>query len=163
MTGSKAQLYNGIALIGMFFSCRLAWGTVQSGWVYYDMWRAVTRGPTVPFAAETPTNASAVAYGVEDVMYFAKDAVPIPIWLAAIYITANITLHSLNVYWFFKMISAVHKRFEPTAKEVGKKDTIAASATTAAKIGIDRLDELRKRHIPDIVPTIEDDLSDIHI
>ncbi len=147
----------------MFFSCVWPGATVQSGWVYYDMWRAVTRGPTVPFAAETPTNASAVAYGVEDVHVLRQRRGAYPHMAGTIYITANITLHSLNVYWFFKMISAVHKRFEPTAKEVGKKDTIAASATTAAKIGIDRLDELGSATSPTSFRLLKTISSDIHI
>jgi len=159
MTGSKAQLYNGIALIGMFFSCRLVWGTIQSGFVYRDMFHAVRNGPTMPFAAETPANAS-IAYGNEDIMFFAKDAAPVPLWLAGVYVGANLTLNMLNFHWFFKMIAAVRKRFEP-AKADGEKKKIPAGATTGAKIGLDRLDELRKRNLAEIVPSIEADLAEM--
>src|ERR1700730_1062100 len=41
MTGSRAQLYNGLILLATFFSCRLVWGTYQSVRVYQDVWAAL--------------------------------------------------------------------------------------------------------------------------
>lgn len=159
MTGTKAQLYNGLILLFTFFSCRLIWGNIMSVFVYKDMWSAVNSGLTMPFSTETPVDAS-IAYGNEDIMVFARDATPIPLWLAGIYVLSNIILNSLNIHWFFKMIAAVRKRFEPP-KQVDEKKTAEDSITTGAKIGLDRLDELRRRTIPDIGPTIASDLSEI--
>lgn len=49
MTGSKAQLYNGIILLVTFFTSRLIWGVGQSFMVWYDMYRAISVGPNVEF------------------------------------------------------------------------------------------------------------------
>ncbi|KAI8848331.1 TLC domain-containing protein [Chytridium lagenaria] len=40
----------------------------------------------------------------------------IPLYLTAIYCTANVVLNSLNVLWFYKMILSVMKRFKPKPK-----------------------------------------------
>ncbi|KAL8328669.1 hypothetical protein RB597_004437 [Gaeumannomyces tritici] len=117
MTGTRAQLYNGICLITVFFSCRLVWGNYQSAMVYKDMWHAVKSGPAI-LASQTANSAS-VAYGGDDIMRFAQDAGPIPMWLTGVYLASNMTLNMLNVHWFFKMIKAVKKRFEP-AKDAPK-------------------------------------------
>jgi hypothetical protein len=157
MTGSKAQLYNGITLLATFFGCRLVYGNIQSLLVYIDMWHAVRAGPTMPLASASPANAS-IAYGNEDIMMFAKDATPIPVWLALVYVISNIVLNGLNIHWFFKMIAAVRKRFEPAKKtELGVPATNAQ--TTGSKIGLDSLDELRKRTVPEIIPAIGSDLG----
>ncbi len=37
---------------------------------------------------------------------------PIPVWLAAIYLICNITLHALNFRWFGRMVETVSKRFQ---------------------------------------------------
>ena len=166
MTGSRAQLYNGITLLATFFSCRLVWGTVQSGFVYADMWRAVRQGPAMPFSSVTPVNAS-IAWGNPDVLFFARDATPVPLWLAGVYLAANLTLNTLNVYWFFKMIKAVQKRFVPAdEKKKQEKQEQAepekvpiAAATTGFQDG---LKELRRR-ASEAVPPFEvgGDLSEI--
>ncbi|OTA86253.1 hypothetical protein M434DRAFT_24258 [Hypoxylon sp. CO27-5] len=103
MTGSRAQLYNGLILIFTFFSCRLVWGTYQSFLVARDLWKGLHSVPTVLYVRT---------------MQFVSSSTSIPVWLAAIYIGANLTLNSLNFYWFFKMIDAVRKRFDPKEKEV---------------------------------------------
>jgi len=41
LTGSRFQLYNGLLLLFVFFSCRLVWGTYQSIRVYQDVWAAI--------------------------------------------------------------------------------------------------------------------------
>ncbi|KAJ8114514.1 hypothetical protein OPT61_g3625 [Boeremia exigua] len=41
-TGSKLQLYNGIALLFTFFACRVVWGTYQSTMIYSDIYKALT-------------------------------------------------------------------------------------------------------------------------
>jgi len=127
MTGSRAQLYNGLVLIGTFFSCRLVWGTWQSFLIYRDLWFGVTIGPdyTAILGAGKSANGDFVvsptsppARYAETMRFVTPDTV-IPIWLAAVYVGSNLTLNSLNFYWFFKMIDAVRKRFEPAAE--GKK------------------------------------------
>ena len=113
MTGSKAQLYNGILLLAMFFSCRLVWGTYQSLRVYQDVWAAIqTPGAQLVAAANdtaaiTPSNDKNA-----EIMRFAQDGV-VPVWLAFTYLASNIVLNTLNFYWFGKMIEAVMKRFQP--------------------------------------------------
>ncbi|CAK7225060.1 hypothetical protein SBRCBS47491_005763 [Sporothrix bragantina] len=126
MTGSRAQLYNGIALLGTFFSCRLIYGNYMSAWVYYDMWNAVWDGPS----AEWVNNPAALngAY----IRAPSANKGPIPLWLFILYVASNITLNSLNVYWFFKMITAVRKRFEPAAGEKNAKAAEKAPLKTAA-------------------------------
>ena len=37
-----------------------------------------------------------------------------PVWAALSYLSSNLTLNFLNFYWFFKMVRAVRKRFEPS-------------------------------------------------
>lgn len=114
MTGSRAQLYNGLALIATFFSCRLVYGMYMSTWVYRDMWNAVWEGPTTEWI-NNPDAANGVA-----VRAYAAGANTIPMWLFVLYVSSNVCLNSLNVHWFFKMISAVRKRFEPPKTEEKK-------------------------------------------
>lgn len=164
MTGTKAQLYNGIILLATFFSARLIWGVGQSVMVWYDMYRAIFVGPNTEFMSVTPVNEKLP--GTEDIMMYAKEAGPLPIWLAAIYLLSNITLNTLNFYWFAKMIKAVRKRFEPGANKTKTeseklKATTPAGAATANDIS-SKMDELRRRHnLPDIDIEINDDLADV--
>ena len=89
MTGSTAQLINGILLLISFGGSRLVWGTYQSVNMYRDIWTAFT----------TPG---------ENL---------VPAWLAIAYVVANTILSALNFFWFGKMIAALRKRFdEPHAK-----------------------------------------------
>lgn len=90
MTGSTAQLVNGIALVTTFGASRLVWGTYQSVRMYQDIWTAF----------ETP------------------GGLPVPPWLAIAYVVSNTTLSVLNFYWFGRMITTLRKRFEkPTNEE----------------------------------------------
>ena len=92
MTGSTAQLVNGIALITTFGTSRLVWGTYQTVQMYQDIWTA----------AERP------------------GGLPVPPWLAVAYVVSNTTLSVLNFYWFGKMIVTLRKRFErPRSKDEG--------------------------------------------
>ncbi|KJZ71194.1 hypothetical protein HIM_09400 [Hirsutella minnesotensis 3608] len=104
MTGSRAQLYNGFLLLFSFFSCRLVYGTYQSVYVFRDIWAALNT-PRGMVSRDSP------------VMLFVTDQSRVPFWLASAYLASNITLNSLNFYWFIMMIKAVTKRFKP-AKEV---------------------------------------------
>jgi len=159
MTGSKAQLYNGIALLFTFFSCRLVWGTYQSAVVYKDMWRAVHAAPTEEYLAPY-ANATAMAVGPDgNVMYFVSGGVdPVPIWLALLYVGSNLTLNGLNWVWFFKMITAVRKRFDPP-KAAAKGNVIAQGQTTGAvdkKSGQAELRNRRRNSIEDVIPDSEE-------
>lgn len=48
----------------------------------------------------------------------------VPLWLGLIYLASNLTLNSLNVFWFGKMIETIRKRFDPPfgTKGVGSDD-----------------------------------------
>ena len=131
MTGGKLQWYNGIVLLAVFFGCRLIWGTYQSLRVYQDVWHTmhlkVQPGPVlreIPSSATssifTPRNgelclgAQSCLKAQSEVMQFASplQTQAIPIWLALIYLSCNLTLNTLNFFWFGKMIETVRKRFE---------------------------------------------------
>ncbi|ROT37045.1 DUF887 domain-containing protein [Sodiomyces alkalinus F11] len=109
LTGSRAQLYNGLVLIATFFSCRLVYGTYQSCMVLGDIWAALSTGPAM---APDGVGVSQIGYNV-DTMGFAKGTTEIPCWLALSYLISNLILNSLNFYWFVMMIRAVRKRFQP--------------------------------------------------
>lgn len=122
LTGSKVQLYNGFLLLGSFFGARLCWGTYQSAHVFYDIYRAIQAGGLVPGSGPlglgeggTGINGTTVepsAKPLGETMRFAEGT-EVPIWLAGTYLAANLTLNSLNFFWFNKMIETVRKRFEP--------------------------------------------------
>lgn len=119
MTGSRAQLYNGIVLLATFFACRLVWGTYQSVRVYQDVWAAL-HAPGTLTTTDTVTKV-AMRQSVEpinELMRFEGDRI-VPIWLACTYLGSNIVLNTLNFYWFGKMIETVKKRFQPAKKGRG--------------------------------------------
>ncbi|KAL4736758.1 TLC domain-containing protein [Aspergillus similis] len=138
MTGSKLQWYNGMALLVVFFCCRLIWGTWQSALVYMDMfaalrqtWSAGSSSPLNPvnitaqiFQARDDgslcINEACIRANAEITKYAKHTAVGVPTWLVATYVTSNVILNSLNYYWFSKMIETVMKRFRPQ-KEQSKK------------------------------------------
>ncbi|KAG8165111.1 hypothetical protein KVR01_005386 [Diaporthe batatas] len=155
MTGSKAQLYNGIILLVTFFSARLIWGVGQSFVVWYDMYRALFTAPNTEFMSVTP--ADETLPGTEDIMMYAKEAGPLPYWLVAIYLVSNLALTTLNFIWFGKMIKAIRKRFDTPAEESKQEGKPVDGVARASSI-VDKADEVRRRHnIP--VPEIEDDLG----
>ena len=75
-------------------------------------------------------------------MRFVTEDSHVPLWLAIIYLGANLTLNSLNFYWFLKMIDAVRKRFEPKAKE---GETEKTEKTGSVTTGVDTKAELKGR------------------
>lgn len=124
MTGTKPQLYNGIALIATFFSCRLVWGTYQSFLVARDIWTGLHNEPTV-LSLTTPLHDghnATLPTQYSSTMQYVTASTGVPWWLAAIYVGSNMTLNSLNFYWFFKMIDAVRKRFDPKGKDAPPKE-----------------------------------------
>ncbi|KAG5296765.1 DUF887 domain-containing protein [Histoplasma ohiense] len=127
MTGSKAQWYNGMMLLLVFFCCRLVWGTWQSFRVFIDIftvYSGASGGSTrIPVNA---TNAEASKFADGSM------AGSVPLWLVATYLSSNFILNSLNFFWFWRMIETVMKRFRapaPDTKTKAKTD----EPTTAAK------------------------------
>lgn len=161
MTGSKAQLYNGIMLLFMFFSCRLVWGTYQSVRVYQDVWAAIHHKPATSsihfdalnnntMAAHEAAAGKSAAPIHDDIMQFAGEEF-VPLWLAFTYLGSNIVLNTLNFYWFGKMIETVRKRFQPP-KETRRKEkpivTRSTGANGAVRLDVDEI-EVRRRKVVD--------------
>jgi len=88
-------------------------------------------------------------------MHFAKDAGPVPVWLAGTYVLSNVTLNTLNWYWFVKMITAVKKRFEPVTE---KKDKVSvpAAAPLGSATGTEKVGGATRRRQPSIVDVVPD-------
>ena len=117
MTGSTAQLVNGIMLLFTFFGCRLVYGTYSSMRVFQDVYNAWNQPVPAPLA-DPETG-------------YARD---VPLWLAFSYLGANVTLNSLNWFWFSRMIDALKKRFEtPKGEEAAAKSTAAARRKSLAE------------------------------
>ena len=165
MTGSRAQLYNGILLLIVFFSCRLVWGTYQSLRVYQDVWAALHHTPaaaSVHFdtsvgnstvAALDAAAGKSAAPIHSDIMQFAGEEF-VPLWLAFTYLGSNVVLNTLNFYWFGKMIETVRKRFQPPKTERRKEKAMATRSTGAngtVRIDVDEI-EIRRRKVVDEEP-----------
>jgi TLC domain len=159
MTGSRAQLYNGIVLLVTFFSCRLIWGTYQSIRVYQDVWAAIHHTPVAASihldAMGNATSAVLEAAArnstvpLNSIMRFAGEEY-IPVWLGFTYLGSNVILNTLNFFWFGKMIEAVRKRFTP-AKETKREKAVAMKSTAVngtVKYEADQT-EIRRRKILD--------------
>ncbi|KAI1214025.1 DUF887-domain-containing protein [Annulohypoxylon truncatum] len=140
MTGSRAQLYNGLILIFTFFCCRLVWGTYQSVLVARDLWTGLHSVPTV-LANIAPEDVSEAILPSQyaNTMRFVTDSTGVPLWLAAVYTGSNLTLNSLNFYWFFKMIDAVRKRFDPKEKEVQESEKTKENHAVATGVESDNV------------------------
>lgn len=148
MTGSKAQWYNGMTLLVVFFSCRIVWGTWQSVYVYQDMWTALQHTWSASKSSLLePINISSSVFqerngtlcvdgtcaraNAEISKFVHHTADGIPLWLVMTYVASNLTLHALNYYWFSKMIETVLKRFrEPSAKKVDVPDIVLDAAAS---------------------------------
>lgn len=121
MTGTKPQLYNGIALLASFAGSRLVWGSYQSYLIYGDVWKAWnTIEPYMPTCAKYVEQTAGLATPV--------GCRTLPAWLAISYVGANTALSVLNFYWFYKMVAAVKKRFPKEDKDTKavkrSKDTV---------------------------------------
>jgi hypothetical protein len=134
MTGSRAQWYNGMALLSSFFACRLVWGTWQSVVVYGDMWNALQQtwsASASPLSAPVNINAN-VFYPARDGSLCINEACAranaeitkfkdftaggVPTWLVVTYVGSNLILNFLNFFWFSKMVETVLKRFRTPDK-----------------------------------------------
>lgn len=118
MTGSKAQLYNGFLLLGSFFMARLVYGTYQSYRVFNDIWSAVGTNPSTEKILSS------------SLMLYATPKSEVPFWLASSYLACNLVLNFLNFFWFFKMVTAVTKRFQPAKTPSVKADGAVSSTAT---------------------------------
>ncbi|KAJ6141449.1 hypothetical protein N7470_009839 [Penicillium chermesinum] len=133
MTGSRAQWYNGMLLLSVFFSCRLIWGTWQSAVVYGDMWNALqqTWSANTAHALEGPVDISANVFTdagalcIDETCARANAEISkfkefttggVPTWLVVTYVASNLILNFLNYVWFYKMVETVRKRFRDPAE-----------------------------------------------
>jgi hypothetical protein len=85
MTGTKAQLYNGLTLLVVFFSCRLVWGAYSSFNIYRDVWNALHLSKSTKFETNS------------ELMMFGNDR-SLPMWLVVLYMGGHVTLQVLNVF-----------------------------------------------------------------
>jgi hypothetical protein len=180
MTGSKPQLYNGIALLATFFLCRLVWGTWQSAVVYVDMWHSIRRAPSQEYLAKLASSSSfsnsTVTGPDQNPMFFFrsnKTIEPVPVWLTAVYLASNLVLNALNWHWFFKMITAVRKRFEPAAAKktarpvpadaqpAGAADGEKKTRATAVEDGGLERAAVRQRRAPSIIEDVQPDSEEL--
>ncbi len=162
MTGSRPQLYNGIALLVTFFLCRLVWGTWQSAVVYGDMWKSLSRPPSAAYLAAASAADSTDPH-LNPMAFVAGqgDVPPVPVWLTLVYLASNLVLNALNWYWFVKMVAAVRKRFEPPKEGKTKLEVSAAKEEDKAKASaVGEKGEVRRRgrahSIEDVVPDSEE-------
>jgi len=129
MTGSTAQLINGVVLMVSFFGSRLVMGPYQTYHVFSDIYKAMEYQETVVGKAwmkapNSPSNALSMGESGKasrELMRFQPQ--PVPQWLGMTYMGANTILTLLNVYWFYKMIETIRARFPPpfgTQKEEDK-------------------------------------------
>lgn len=112
LTGSKIQLYNGLALLVTFFGCRIVWGTYQSYLIYSDIYTALSMSSMSfvdPMLDDGKCIGNASGVGVGGVA--SCEIGELPMWLVTIYLVGNTALSLLNFYWFSQMINAVKKRF----------------------------------------------------
>ncbi|KAJ5514757.1 hypothetical protein N7463_004309 [Penicillium fimorum] len=161
MTGSRAQWYNGMALLSSFFACRLVWGTWQTVVVYGDMWNALQHtwsAAAAPLSEPASVNAN-VFYPARDGSLCVNEACAranaemtrfkgytaggVPTWLVVTYVGSNLILNFLNFFWFSKMVETVLKRFRTPAEsaaagEKGRKEPISAEKVAQLKEDIVR-------------------------
>lgn len=169
MTGSRAQLVNGIVLLFTFFSCRLVWGTYHSIKLYQDLWTAIRHTPLTadihPEAMykDTPGSREALAGRSaapihSNVMRFARDEY-VPIWLAVAVAGSNVVLNTLNYVWFRKMIQTLQRRFQSTTGDSKKEAPVVTRSTGIdgkVKIGVDDTEVRHRRtavEVEDVPPT----------
>jgi hypothetical protein len=121
MTGSKLQLYNGIMLLFSFFSARLVFGTYSSVQVLHDLWMA-------------SNNSVSMEKRISVGMIHVTDKTRVPAGIMIPYLLSNLTLNYLNFYWFYKMIKALRRRFDPVQdKPVDAKPNGTVTATGTSK------------------------------
>ena len=143
MTGSTAQLINGIVLMLSFFGSRLVWGPYQNINAFSDIFAAMRYQNTVEGKAwlKAPVSpSSSLSMGdsgkaAREIWRFQPER--IPTWLAASYLISSTVLTVLNVYWFGKMVETIRKRFPPPfgtmSEKEAKKDAPDAQEVSAKR------------------------------
>lgn len=164
MTGSRAQWYNGMLLLSVFFSCRLVWGTWQSAIVYKDMWYALQQTWSASASPlQTPVDISANVFhpardgsmcvdetcaraNAEISRFKDYTSAGVPTWLVATYVTSNLVLNFLNYFWFSKMVETVLKRFRaPPEKKPEKPEELAQDVILEAAAKLEQEEGARLR------------------
>jgi len=155
MTGSRAQLYNGIILLFTFFCCRLIWGTYQSILVYQDIWAALHYQPQIDKIDLKPINSGTIdTAGIAfkrtsdsihqlQLMGYSNSQY-VPIWLSLIYLGSNLVLNFLNFYWFRLMITTLWKRFDHKESESIKMEVNGTSKSREVESNLRKRNTLRK-------------------
>lgn len=113
MTGSAFQWVNGMLLLATFGGSRLVWGSWQSWRIYQDVWMAWT--DRTPYELKCKAYRAVMERGLG--LSVPVECRVLPWWLGALYVGGNTLLSVLNFYWYYKMILAVRKRFEPRGTE----------------------------------------------
>jgi hypothetical protein len=67
-------------------------------------------------------------------MRFVDENSTVPAWLAMSYLISNLTLNSLNFYWFVMMIKAVTKRFKPAKQPIQEKPNVSISSSSSSQV-----------------------------
>jgi hypothetical protein len=146
MTGSTAQLINGLVLMISFFGSRLVWGPLNSIRVFNDLWKVLQFQETIegkawlkaPVSPSTAISMGEAGKASREIFRFTPE--PVPVWLAATYFGANTCLTGLNVYWFYKMIQTIRARFPPpfgTLTEAKAKKDKPDATSAAMGRGVD--------------------------
>ncbi|KAK2591713.1 hypothetical protein QQS21_010598 [Conoideocrella luteorostrata] len=112
MTGSRAQLINGILLVIIFFCCRLIYGTSQAAAALYDVWAIKREEMTYVPGPRSPVGLAGFPGCHKSKLQFDTGSSRIPFWLCLTHLTCGATLTFLNFYWFFKIILSLRKRFD---------------------------------------------------
>ncbi|KAJ5430413.1 hypothetical protein N7491_007429 [Penicillium cf. griseofulvum] len=140
MTGSRAQWYNGMALLFSFFACRLVWGTWQTAVVCSPLSEPASVNANVFYPARDGSlcvNEACARANAEITKFKEYTAGGVPTWLVATYVGSNLILNFLNFFWFSKMVETVLKRFrtpaESAAGEKGKKEPVGAEKIAQLK------------------------------
>jgi hypothetical protein len=95
-TGSTAQMINGGFLLASFFGVRIVYGgMIVSDFVY---------------AVLSLFQALLQSYSFLQTLLQIHDSIPLAYTI--LYFSGNVLLQFLNWFWFYKMISALRKRFE---------------------------------------------------
>ncbi|KAK4569373.1 hypothetical protein LTR86_003136 [Recurvomyces mirabilis] len=120
LTGSTIQAVNGAVLTFSFFGCRIVWGIYNSFNTFHDIYSAYTAGhanaPLLTSDSNMRTSVSGdmgIYYdnGRQESAFMGEQY--LPLWLPAIYLASNLVLNALNIWWFYKMVATIRKRFDP--------------------------------------------------
>jgi hypothetical protein len=128
------------------------------------MWKALHATPDAGYLAAAALAAKDAALADPNVnnMVHVTEATTLPAWLAGTYLLANVTLNSLNWFWFVKMIAAVRKRFEPAKEDkVAVPVPAASGGEKAVATGAEGKATVAPRHrrqasIEDVMPDSEE-------